>query len=142
MQLKRNLGLGSYRSAWHLAHRIRLSMNEESVQKALKGTVEVDETYVGGKPRKENKGSEPKKHNRGRGTDKVPVLALVERRGKVFSKPIENVNAKPLKGAIRTMKHLEQLDISHIYQLRQKAKEDRRDILTLNSQTIQGVFII
>lgn len=105
LQLQRNLGLGSYRSAWHLAHRIRLSMNEESVQEALKGTVEVDETYVGGKPRKENKGSEPKKHKLGRGTDKVPVLALVERRGNVFSKPIENVNAKTLKGAIRTMVH-------------------------------------
>jgi transposase-like protein len=105
LQLQRNLGLGSYKSAWYLAHRIRLSMKEESVQKALKGTVEVDETYVGGKPRKENKGSEPKKHKRGRGTDKAPVLALVERRGKVFSKPIENVNAKTLKGAIRTMVH-------------------------------------
>jgi transposase-like protein len=103
LQLQRNLGLGSYKSAWYLAHRIRLSMNEESVQKALKGTVEVDETYVGGKPRKGNKGSEPKKHKRGRGTDKVPVLALVERRGNVFSKPIENVNAKTLKGAISTM---------------------------------------
>jgi transposase-like protein len=33
------------------------------------------------------------------------VLALVERRGNVFSKPIENVNAKTLKGAIRTMVH-------------------------------------
>lgn len=105
LQLQRNLGLGSYKSAWHLAHRIRLSMNEESVQKALKGTVEVDETYVGGKPRKENKGSKPKKHKRGRGTDKVPVLALVERKGNVFSKPIENVNAKTLKGAIRTLVH-------------------------------------
>ena len=44
LQLQRNLGLGSYRSAWHLAHRIRLSMNEDAVLKVLKGTVEVDET--------------------------------------------------------------------------------------------------
>ena len=79
LQLKRNLGLGSYRSAWHLAHRIRLSMNEESVQKALKGTVEVDETYVSGKPRKDNGGSEPKHNKRGRGTERAPVMVFVER---------------------------------------------------------------
>lgn len=106
LQLQRNLGLGSYKSAWHLAHRIRLSMNESPFLK-LKGTVEVDETYVGGKPRKENKGSteKPKKNKRGRGTDKIPVLALVERKGKVFSKPIEHVDAKTLKGAIKEMVH-------------------------------------
>ena len=109
LQLQRNLGLGSYKTAWHLAHRIRLSMNEDAVLKMLKGTVEVDETYVGGKPRKGNKGGsenpEPKKSKRGRGTDKAPVLALVERNGNVVSKPIEHVDAKTLKGAIKERVH-------------------------------------
>jgi len=108
LQLKRNLGLGSYESAWFLEHRIRHSMEENPLSKLLRGTVEVDETYVGGKPRKENKGSteKPKKKSkRGRGTDKVPVLALVERKGKVFSKPIEHVDAKTLKGAVKEMVH-------------------------------------
>ena len=77
LQLQRLLGIGNYKNAWHLAHRIRAAMDEGLF--SLKGTVEVDETYVGGKPRKENKGSEPKKkHKRGRGTDKTPVMALVE----------------------------------------------------------------
>jgi len=110
LQLQRNLGLGSYRSAWHLAHRIRLSMKEEPLVQMLKGTVEVDETYVGGKPRKENRGrlenSRPKpKSKRGRGTDKVPVMALVERDGRVFSKPIQRVDAKTLKDAIKELVH-------------------------------------
>ncbi|MGO9122961.1 MAG: IS1595 family transposase [Desulfomonilaceae bacterium] len=110
LQLKRNLGLGSYESAWFLEHRIRHSMNENPLAGFLKGTVEVDETYVGGKPRKENKGGpenpKPKKKSkRGRGTDKVPVLALVERKGKVFSKPIEHVDAKTLKSAIKKLVH-------------------------------------
>jgi len=98
LQLQRNLGLGSYKSAWHLAHRIRLAMKEGSLSVSLKGTVEVDETYIGGKPRKDGNG-EPNK--RGRGTKKAPVMAMVERNGKIISKPVENVTAKTLKSAIR-----------------------------------------
>ena len=52
LQLKRELGLGSYQTAWHMAHRIRLAMNADQTLKPLSGTVEVDETYIGGKPRK------------------------------------------------------------------------------------------
>jgi transposase-like protein len=98
LHLQRKLGLHSYRSAWHLTHRIRLAMQEDPLVSLLKGIVEVDETYIGGKPRKgENR--EPNK--RGRGTKKSPVLAMVERRGNVISKPIENVNANTLKSAIK-----------------------------------------
>ncbi|MGA2525746.1 MAG: IS1595 family transposase [Smithellaceae bacterium] len=94
LQLQRNLGLGSYKSAWHLAHRIRLAMKEGALAAALKGTVEVDETYIGGKPRK---GS----GKRGRGTKKAPVMAMVERGGRIITKPVKNVTAKTLKSAIR-----------------------------------------
>jgi len=99
LQLQRNLGLKTYKSAWHLAHRIRAAMREEPLSSLLKGTVEVDEIYIGGKPRK----GDGKKHKRGRGTDKAPVMALVEREGKAVSRPIEKVNAKTLKSAIREM---------------------------------------
>ena len=99
LQLQRNLGLASYRSAWHLAHRIRLAMKIDPLASKLKGVVEIEETYIGGKPRK---GSN-KKHKRGRGTEKFPVVALVERKGKVVSKPIEKVNAKTLKTAIKNV---------------------------------------
>lgn len=105
LQLKRNLGLGSYKSAWFLAHRIRLSMNTAAMKKLLEGIVEVDETYVGGKPRKDNGSGEPKHNKRGRGTDKAPVMVLVERNGDAYSKPINNVSAKTLKGAIKQMVH-------------------------------------
>jgi transposase-like protein len=99
LQLQRNLGLGSYKSAWHLAHRIRLAMKEGSLSVSLKGTVEVDETYIGGKPRKGGGNGEPNK--RGRGTKKAPVMAMVERDGNIISKPIENVTAETLKSVIR-----------------------------------------
>jgi transposase-like protein len=95
MQLQRNLGLKSYKSAWYLAHRIRLAMQEKAG--LLNGVVEVDETYVGGKPRK----GDGTKHKRGRGTKKTPVLVLVERNGKSISHPVTDVTAKTLKSAIK-----------------------------------------
>jgi transposase-like protein len=113
LQLQRNLGLGSYKSAWHLSHRIRLAMKEGSLSVSLKGTVEVDETYIGGKPRKGGSG-EPSK--RGRGTKKAPVMAMVERNGKIISKPIENVTAKTLKTAIREAVDSEAKIITDEYQ--------------------------
>src|ERR1700687_4127976 len=104
LQLQRQLGIGSYRTAWHLAHRIRHAMAKEPMKGLLatKGeAVEVDETYVGGKPRK----GTGIYHKRGRGTQKTPVMALVERGGRVRAKPIEYVDAKTLKGAIREHVH-------------------------------------
>ena len=96
LQLQRNLGLHSYRSAWHLTHRVRLAMKEEPFVNLLKKVVEVDETYIGGRPRK-NGG----KNKRGRGTEKIPVVVLIERNGKMISNPIKDVTAKTLKSAIR-----------------------------------------
>ncbi|HTD23307.1 MAG TPA: IS1595 family transposase [Terriglobales bacterium] len=48
-QVKRTLGI-SYKTAWYLCHRIRAAMNEAD-KPMLDGTVEMDETYVGGKKR-------------------------------------------------------------------------------------------
>ncbi len=47
-QLSRSLKI-SYKTAWYLCHRIRKAMLETGVQPQLTDTVEVDETYVGGK---------------------------------------------------------------------------------------------
>src|SRR5579864_9697891 len=47
-QIQRTLGLGSYKTAWYLCHRIRAAM-VESQKPMLDGKVEMDETYVGGK---------------------------------------------------------------------------------------------
>lgn len=97
LQLQRQLGLGSYRTAWHLNHRIRHAMAQNPLKGLLQGTVMVDETYVGGKPRP-MKGVKRRKGPSGK---KAPVVALVERGGRVRSWPIANVTAKTLQDAIR-----------------------------------------
>jgi transposase-like protein len=47
-QLQRDLGIGGYKTAWYLNHRIREAMGNGNIPK-LGGIVEIDETYVGGK---------------------------------------------------------------------------------------------
>ena len=94
LEIHRQTGL-SYKSCLFLLHRIRLAMAPVDGN-PLTGTVEVDETYVGGKPRHKNKGKgEPKI------SEKAPVVALVERGGRVRSMVVADVTAKTLKNAIR-----------------------------------------
>jgi transposase-like protein len=97
LQLQRNLGLGSYRTAWHLAHRIRLAMKAQPVAGMLAGEVQVDETYVGGKRRAT--ADRPREY--GRGTSKAPVLVLVETNGKAVSHPIQRIRSVDLKAAMQ-----------------------------------------
>lgn len=108
LQLSRNLGV-SLKTAWHMAHRIRFAMTEPAFTTQLTGTVEADETYVGGKRRRSNKAPtmplDPKKPYKpfqtGRGADKTPVMVLVERGGQARSFRMANVTAESLGGAIR-----------------------------------------
>jgi transposase-like protein len=107
-QLHRMLGV-TYKSAWFMAHRIRYAMQQPAFQERLQGVVEVDETYIGGKVRRSNKRQtrplDPMKPDprmqTGRGSDKTPVVALVERGGMVRAERMANVTGKELKGAIR-----------------------------------------
>jgi transposase-like protein len=89
LQLQRELELGSYRSAWFMCHRIRWAMTQSPMAEALKmkGTIEADETYIGG--REKGKRGTP-----GPDSNKTPVLALVERGGDVRSFPIERATLK------------------------------------------------
>src|SRR5260370_41733820 len=51
LQLQRQLGLGSYRSAWHMAHRIRHAMSQEPLAGLVSpsgGPVEDEEAFFGG----------------------------------------------------------------------------------------------
>lgn len=83
-QLARDLEVNKD-TAWSMQMRIRNAMGEQGA--LLSGIVEMDETYIGGKPRKGNhRDDDPEggnKSKRGRGTDKTPVVGMVERGGRV-----------------------------------------------------------
>ena len=84
-QVKRELGMGSYNSAWRMMHQIRSAMKNENTKQMFEAIVEIDETYVGGKPRKSNDENE-QKSKRGRGTSKTPVVGVKERNsGKIHA---------------------------------------------------------
>lgn len=91
LQIMRMTGI-TYKSALFMMHRVRWAL---SGSPKLRGIVEVDETYCGGKPR--NKGPHNK---RGMGTKKIPVVALVERGGNVRALPVEKVDAITLRKII------------------------------------------
>jgi transposase-like protein len=91
LQLQRNLELGSYRTALFMAHRIRFALKDPSFRGKLSGTVEVDETYIGGKQKYVGRGSR---------TGKVPVVSLLERGGRVRSHVMQSVTGKNLKAII------------------------------------------
>ncbi len=100
-QLHRMLGV-TYKTAWFMAHLIRLAMQQPKPKRKLKGIVEVDETYVGGKPRRTRYDRMNKKiFKSGRGTEKkIPVVALVQRNGKVKSRVIARVTGENLKSFV------------------------------------------
>ena len=87
--LKGALGV-TYKTAWYLGHRIRRMMDAGDT--LLTGIVEVDETYVGGKPRR---GDPPGK--RGRGTKKYPVFVAVQRGGEVRATTMPDVKFASMK---------------------------------------------
>lgn len=91
LQLQREIGV-TYKTAWRMLQQIRLAMGNAENQEFFDTIVEIDETYVGGKPRKSNNHDDDDKGNstpnkRGRGTNKTPVVGMVDRNNKkVFAK--------------------------------------------------------
>src|SRR3989442_7960102 len=95
LEIKRQCQI-SYKSALFLMNRIRFAMapDRETAPK-FTGIVEVDGTYVGGKPR--FKGN----NKRGHGTQRTPVSAAAQRGGQIRRHIVVNIKAKRLKAAIR-----------------------------------------
>lgn len=93
-QVHRNLGI-SYKAAWFMMHRLRYAMKQGPLSGLMKGTVEIDETYVGGKQRHVKSGRPGSESN------KTPVVALVERgTGRVRAGTMARITADNLTKVI------------------------------------------
>lgn len=99
-QLARDLNVNK-NTAWRISMQIRRAMHEAEHRNLLTGIVEMDEAYVGGKPRR----GYPDSPNapRGRGTKKIPVVGMIERGGRVKAKVVQkkDLNAKHLSALVR-----------------------------------------
>lgn len=94
--LQRILGFGSYRTSWVLLHKLRCAMVRPG-REHLHGTVDIDETYIGGE----------KHGKRGRGAHgKALVVVMVEakdsRIGRIRLKQVADASAESLEDAIKT----------------------------------------
>jgi transposase-like protein len=87
LQLSREMEI-THKSALFVLRRIRHGMGE-MYQPKMTGTIEVDEVYIGGKPRY---GMKPGKT--GRGTEKTPVVGIVQRNGDVRFQMMERITAE------------------------------------------------
>lgn len=104
-ELARDLGV-TQKSAWHMLHRIRLAMQDGTLRK-ISGTVEADETFVGGKARNMHKSVRRRKIGGATGfVGKTIVQGLLERGGKVKAMVVRNTKRSTLVGNIEN--HVEQ----------------------------------
>lgn len=103
-QIERQIRV-SYKTALYMLHRVRFGMIETGGAK-LVGTVEVDETFVGGKARRGDRGPDGRGRRRPGSQNKTPVVAAVERTaggkvGKVRTRVVADVTSENLAAVMR-----------------------------------------
>jgi transposase-like protein len=114
-ELARALGV-TQKTAWFMLARLRLALQAGEPTSKLRGNVEVDETYVGGKARFMHKGKRARVR-RGRSTmGKVAVMGLLERHGdgghsRVRVEVLPNVRQEAVQGRVRA--HIERDAVLH-----------------------------
>jgi transposase-like protein len=99
-ELSRSLGV-TQKSAWFMLHRIRLAM-QAGGNGFMRGTVEADETFIGGKARNQHKN---KRKARGGTVGKEVVMGLLERHGKgksqIRATHIKNTRTASVQSEVR-----------------------------------------
>jgi len=107
LYLQKQLGIGSYRTAWLMAHKIRKAMSERNALYALNGTIEIDEILIGGVQTFEDK--------RNFGYNKTPFLTAVQ----------EDNNGFP---AFLSFEELESICNKHIISAARKTRKNANTI--------------
>jgi transposase-like protein len=139
-ELERQLGV-TYKCAWRMAHQIRQLLKEDGVE--LQGTIEADETYIGGRRIGAGLGSKE---------GKTPVAGIVERGGSVVAQVVNSTSAQDLLPTLekhvmpqslvitdewKAYRRVKHLDFKH-ETVHHKSKEYVRGIFHTNS--IEGFW--
>jgi transposase len=99
-QLERELGV-TYKTAWRMFNRIRrLLLADFDDPDPLSGEIEIDEMYVGGKPRLGQ--VRTRLEARRWGDRKAKVLGMVERGGRVIARVVPDMEAETVMKHVRT----------------------------------------
>jgi IS1 family transposase/transposase-like protein len=94
LQIQRQMGFGSYKTAHGMCHKIRTALMEPETK--LGGIVEIDETYVGGKNK--NRHWDKRQHDK---DEKEIVIGAVKRKGNVIARVVENVKRDTIETFVK-----------------------------------------
>jgi transposase-like protein len=99
-EVARAVGI-TQKSAWFVLHRLRLALQGSGIVKlgGPNSTVEVDETYIGGKARNMHATERRRKGVKDLGA-KAMVMGAIERGGKVYAKVVPNRQKETIKDVI------------------------------------------
>lgn len=100
LQIQRMLGMGSYRTAWYMAHRLRSGLSDPEFRQ-LVGVVEVDETFIGGKDRNRHRNKKSGGGGGGFTTGKTGVIGAISRKGNVTCQIVESLDQKTLHAFVK-----------------------------------------
>jgi transposase-like protein len=103
-EIHRALGV-TQKTAWFLDHRIRLMLGDEYATGKLRGEVEADETFIGGKARNMHVSKKERRITGTGGKDKTAVMGLLERGGKIRTAVVPNRKRAALQAEVK--KHVE-----------------------------------
>jgi transposase-like protein len=148
LQLAREMEI-THKSALFVLRRLRHGLGQNADAPKLTGTVEIDEAYIGGKPRYRGVSKD------GRGTNKVPIVGMVQRNGDVRFKQMERLTFNQLADVIAQNADLTCRVITDDFNLyhpldqmfqggHETTKHSEREYVRpgtdIHSNTIEGVF--